>query len=65
MNKVDRKAILEEAAKTIALRLFDAASYCRTRARVDIKEFDRELRSAIQRWRTVHHNLNPKKGDVP
>ena len=64
MNKNDREAILQAAAKVIDWELYGAASYCRTRARLNVEAFNRELRSALRRWSKVHTNLNPKKGSV-
>lgn len=61
MKSQDRDAILEAAAKVLAWHLFAAAGYCRTRGRVSVGEFDRELRSAVRQWNAIHQHLNQRK----
>jgi hypothetical protein len=57
MRKEDREAILQAAARTLGWQLFAAAGYGRLRNRIDLEEFDRELRSAIRQWNATHCNL--------
>jgi hypothetical protein len=61
MSKEDRDAILQAAAKTLAGELYAAAGYCRTRSRISVENFDRELRSAVRKWNATHKNLNRRK----
>jgi hypothetical protein len=61
MSKEDRDAILQAAAKTLAWELYAAAGYCRTRSRISVENFDRELRSAVRKWNATHKNLNRRK----
>jgi len=61
MSKEDRDTILQAAAKTLALELFAAAGYGRTRTRISIEGFDCELRSAVRKWKATHRNLNQRK----
>ncbi len=65
MSNRDRDAILQAAAKVLAWELYAAAGYGRTRARISVQEFDRELRSAVLRWSTTHKNLNKRKEQHP
>ena len=61
MSKEDRDAILQAAAKTLAWELYAAAGYGRTRARISVEKFDRELRSAVRKWIATDKNLNKRK----
>ena len=61
MSKKDRDAILQAAAKTLAWELCAAAGYGRTRSRISVENFDRELRSAVREWNATHKNLNRRK----
>ena len=61
MSKGDKDAILQAAAKTLAWELYAAAGYCRTRSRISVENFDRELRSALRKWNATHKNLNRRK----
>jgi len=65
MTAEDKAALLGSAAKSLAWVLYLAAECSRTRARVDVEKFDRELRSAVRQWNAVHKNLNQKKGSAP
>ncbi len=62
MSKEGRDAILQAAAKTLAWELYAVAGYGRTRARISVDRFDRELRSAVRQWKATHGNLTKKKG---
>lgn len=64
MTDEDRAALLGSAAKILAWELYAAAECSRSRARVDVEGFDRELRSALRKWNAIHKNLNRKKGSV-
>ncbi len=61
MTRTSKNAILEAAAKTLAWELYYTAGYGRTRARVNVERFDRELRSAARQWRATHKNLNNER----
>jgi hypothetical protein len=61
MSDADKDAILQAAAKTLALELFAAAEYCRTRSRISVEKFDCELRSALRKWKATRRNLNQRK----
>ena len=61
MSNADKDAILQAVAKTLALELFAAAGYGRTRARISIEGFDRGLRSAVRQWNATHRNLTKRK----
>lgn len=61
MSNTDKDAILQAAAKTLAWELYAAAGYGRTRARISVEKFNRELRSAAHQWVAIHRNLNPKR----
>jgi hypothetical protein len=65
MTNEDRTALLGSAAKSLAWDLYLVAECSRSRARVDVERFDRELRSALRKWNAVHKNLNRKKGSAP
>ena len=65
MCKEGRAAILQAAAKTLALELFAAAGCARTYARIDLERFDRELRSAVRNWSATHRNLKERKEQYP
>ncbi len=60
-KKIDRNAILQTAAKSLAWKLFVAAGHSRVRWRISVERFDRELRSALRQWRATTRNLNPRK----
>jgi hypothetical protein len=61
MTNASTNAVLQAAAKTLAWELYAAAGYGRTRTRIDVDKFDRELRSAARTWRATHNNLNKKR----
>lgn len=61
MSRTDKDAILQAAAKTLAWELYAAAGYGRTRTRISVDRFDRELRSAARAWIAIHKNLNQKR----
>lgn len=61
MRKQDRDAILQTAAKTLTWELYAVAGYGRMRARISVKNFDRELHSAARRWSATHRNLTKRK----
>ena len=61
MTKADKNAVLEAAAKTLAWELYAAAGYGRTRARISVERFDRELYSAARQWRATHKNLTKER----
>jgi len=61
MTKTSKDAILQAAAKTLAWELYAAAGYGRTRTRISVDRFDRELRSAAREWRATHKNLNQER----
>ena len=61
MSKEDCDAILQAAAKTLAWELYAAAGYGRTRSRISVENFDRELCSAVRKWNATHKNLNRRK----
>jgi len=65
MSKADRDAILQAAAKAVVWDLFAAAGYGRARSRISVEDFDRELRSAVGKWRATHKNLNRRKEQYP
>ena len=65
MRKEGRAAILQAAAKTLAWDLYAAAGYGRTRSRISVEDFDRELRSALRKWSATHKNLNRRKEQYP
>ncbi len=60
-KKIDRNAILQAAAKSLALKLFVAAGHSRLRWRINVERFDRELTSVLRQWRATTQNLNPRK----
>lgn len=61
MTRASKNAILGAAAKTLAWELFYAAGYCRVRAPVNVERFERELYSAVKRWRRTQENLNHER----
>jgi len=61
MSNADKDAILQAAAKTLAWELYAAAGYGRTRTRISVDRFDRELRSAARSWVAIHKNLTKKR----
>ena len=61
MTKTSKNAVLEAAAKSLAWELYTAAGYCRTRVRISVERFDRELRSAARQWNATHKNLNQER----
>jgi len=61
MTKASTNAVLQAAAKILAGELFAAAGYCRTRAFVNVEEFERELLSAARLWRSAHANLKGQR----
>ena len=61
MSRQDRDAILQAAAKTLAWAVLAAAGYGRTRARISVEKFDRELRSAAMQWSITNKNLKRLK----
>jgi len=65
MSKADRDAIRQAAAKALAWELYATAGYCRTRSRVSVEDFDRELRSAARKWSATRKNLNRRKEHQP
>ena len=64
MTAEDKTSLLGSAAKSLAWELYAAAECSRSRARVDVVKFDRELRFAVRRWNAIHKNLNRKKGSA-
>ena len=62
MSKEDTVAIRMAAAKALAWDVYAAGGYGRTRARVNVKHFDRTLRSSLRQWNALNHNLKPRKG---
>jgi hypothetical protein len=65
MSKEDRDAIRQAAAKALAWELYATAGYGRTRSRVSVEDFDRELRSAARKWNATRKNLNRRKEHQP
>jgi hypothetical protein len=63
MTQASTNAILQAAAKTLAWELYAAAGYGRTRTRIDVDKFDRELRSAARAWTATHKNLNKERSN--
>ncbi len=61
MTNASKTAILETAAKVLAWELYSTAAYGRTRARVNIERFDRELCAAVKQWRATKENLNNER----
>jgi hypothetical protein len=61
MSNQDRDALLQAAAKTLAWELYAVAGYGRTRTRISVERFGRELRAAAQRWSATHRNLTRGK----
>ena len=61
MTKACKDAILGAAAKALAWELYSAAGYGRTRARINVERFDRELRSAARQWSATLKNLNKER----
>ena len=61
MSNADKDAILQAAAKTLAWELYAAAGYGRTRTRISVDRFDRELRSAARQWTAIHKNLTKER----
>ncbi|GEM_PF-1894150 len=61
MSSADKDAILQAAAKSLAWELYAAAGYGRTRTRISVDRFDRELRSAARSWTAIHKNLTTKR----
>src|SRR6266704_3580961 len=49
--RASANSVLQAAAKSLALDLYAAAAYCRTRRYVDVEKFERELLSAARQWR--------------
>jgi len=64
MTRTSKNAILGAAAKTLAWGLYAEAGYARTRARVNVEHFDRELRSAARQWSRAHKNLNKERSSA-
>jgi hypothetical protein len=64
MSKEGKAAILQAAAKVLAWELYAASGYGRTRTRISVEKFDRELRSAVRQWNAIHNNLKTTKGAV-
>jgi len=61
MTNTSRNGILESAAKALAWELHAAAGYGRTRTRISVDRFDRELRSAAKSWNAIHKNLKQRR----
>lgn len=61
MSSADKDAILQAAAKTLAWELYAAAGYGRTRTRISVDRFDRELRSAARQLVAIYKNLTKNK----
>lgn len=61
MTNASKNAILEAAAKTLAWELYSEAGYGRTRVRINVERFDRELRSAARQWSAAHKNLRKER----
>ncbi len=61
MTNASKNAVLQATAKTLAWELYAAAGYGRTRTRIDVDKFDRELRSAARTWSATHKNLNKER----
>ena len=61
MDKADRNAILQAAAKKLAWEIFAVGGYGRLRVRIDVEKFGRELRSAVRQWSATNHNLTTRK----
>ncbi len=61
MDKDDRDAVLQAAAKTLAWGLYAAAGYGRPRTRISVETFNRELRSAVREWNATRKNLTQRK----
>lgn len=64
MSNEGKAAILQAAARVLAWELYAASGYGRTRTRINVEKFDRELRSAVRQWNTIHTNLKTRKGAV-
>jgi len=64
MSNEGNAAILQAAARALAWDLYAASGYGRTRARISVEKFDRELRSAVRQWSAIHDNLKATKGAV-
>lgn len=61
MTRTSTNAVLQAAAKALTWELFAAAGYCRTRAFVNVEEFERELLSAARQWKAAHANLKGQR----
>jgi hypothetical protein len=57
MNKQDRDALLQAAAKTLAWELYEVTGYGRIRVRISVEKFDRALRSAARKWSATRRNV--------
>ena len=64
MSNEGKAAILQAAAKVLAWDLYAASGFGRTRTRITVEKFDRELRSVVRQWNTIHDNLKATKGAV-
>jgi hypothetical protein len=64
MSNEGKAAILQAAAKVLAWELYAASGYGRTHTRISVEKFDRELRSAVRQWNTIHNNLKATKGAI-
>lgn len=61
MTRASTNAVLQAAAKSLVGDLYAAAGYCRTRAFVNVEEFERELFTAARQWRAAHSNLEKQR----
>ena len=61
MTKTSQDAVLGAAAKTLAWELYSAAAYGRTNAHVNVARFERELLSAMRKWRATTNNLKGER----
>ena len=61
MTKSSTNAVLRAAAKSLAWDLYAIAGYCRTRAFVNVENFERELFSAARQWKAAHANLEGQR----
>ena len=61
MTRTSTNAVLQAAAKSLVWDLFAAAGCCRTRAFVNVEQFERELYSAARQWRATHANLEGQR----
>ena len=61
MSRASANSVLRAAARALTWDLFAAAGYCRTKAHLDIEQFERELLSVVRHWKSVRANLQYKR----